>query len=57
MKKLGVLAAIVSKWAYIVAGGAFVLFTIFWYCNMLFGESKDGEDYKLVSMHSLEHIL
>jgi hypothetical protein len=57
MNKLAVLGKIISKWAYICAFMAFVLFTIFWYCNMLFGESKDGEDYKLVSMHSLEHIL
>lgn len=39
MEKLAVLGKIISKWAYIVAFGAFILFTIFWYCNMLFGES------------------
>jgi Ca2+-transporting ATPase len=47
MKKLGVLGAIVGKWAYIMAALAFVLFTIFWFCNTLFG------DQKLVSNKSL----
>ena len=31
------MAKIVEKWAYILAALAFVLFTIFWLCNILFG--------------------
>ena len=52
MKKLGVLAAIVGKWAYIMAALAFVLFTIFWFCNILFGTHAS-----LVSSASLLGLL
>ena len=51
MKKLGILAAIVGKWAYIVSAVAFVLFTIFWFCNILFA------DHSLVSNEALHGLL
>ena len=52
MKKLDVLAKIVAKWAYILAAVAFVLFTIFWFCNILFGTHAS-----LVSSASLLGLL
>lgn len=52
MKKLGVLGAIIGKWAYICSAGAFVLFTIFWFCNIMFGSEQ-----KLVSNESLLALL
>ena len=52
MKKLGILASIVGKWAYILAALAFVLFTIFWFCNIMFGTHAS-----LVSSESLMGLL
>ena len=51
MKKLSVLAAIVSKYAYILAAVAFALFTVFWLCMNLFS------DQSLVSNESLHGLL
>jgi len=51
MKKLGTLAAIVGKWAYIMAALAFALFTVFWLCMNLFS------DQSLVSNESLHGLL
>lgn len=51
MKKLGILASIVGKWAYIMAAAAFALFTVFWLCMNLFS------DQSLVSNDSLHGLL
>ena len=51
MKKLGILASIVGKWAYIMAAVAFALFTVFWLCMNLFS------DQSLVSNDSLHGLL
>ena len=52
MEKLETLGAIVGKWAYIMAAVAFVLFTIFWFCNIMF-----GEDESLASNKSLMKLI
>ena len=57
MDKLETLGAIIGKWAYVVAALAFVLFTIFWYCNILFGTSWDGSSQSLASNESLMGLL
>ena len=40
MAKLETLGAIIGKWAYIMSALAFVLFTIFWLCNIIFSEDE-----------------
>ena len=52
MKKLGILAAIVAKWAYILAGLTFLLFTLNWFLSVLFGGSMT-----LVSNESAMRII
>ena len=41
MKKLSILAAIVGKWAYIMAALTFVLFTLNWFLGVMFGGGMD----------------
>jgi len=52
MEKLETLGAIIGKWAYIVSAAAFVLFTIFWFCNIMF-----SEDLALASNASLMKLV
>jgi len=52
MTKLETLGDIFKKWAMIFAAAAFLLFTIFWLCNILFGEGE-----KLVSNPSLMKLV
>ena len=57
MEKLETLANIIGMYARVFSALAFVLFTIFWFCNILFGTSWDGSSQSLASNESLLGLL